>query len=110
MKTVTIMITCIALSGCDGRKSATQQADAQRARHEAAAKTMLVVSAPLKPRVLQAGEHQLVVIDVPSVAMDTFVQTQRCYVWRDAEFKTATMSCPGGDTGIDLGSEHNANR
>ncbi len=72
---------------------------------------MLSVDAPLKPRLLQAGENQLLVIDVPSAGMDGFyVETQRCYVWRDAEFRAATMSCPGGDTGINLGSEHSAKR
>lgn len=66
----------------------------------------LAVNSPLTLRVLQAGAHELVVLDVPSAQRGTLVERQRCYVWRDSEFKTATISCPSGEASLDMGSEY----
>ena len=60
------------------------------------------VSGPLAPRVLHAGNHEVVVLDVPSLGPANLVTTQRCYVWRDTEFRTAAVSCPSEDTGVVL--------
>lgn len=45
------------------------------------------------PRTYHIDGHELLVIDVPS-RDGLRVETQRCFLWRDAEFKTATMTCP----------------
>lgn len=55
-----------------------------------------------EPRVLQAGAHQVVVLEVPQLESGVLRSVQRCFVWRDAEFKTAAMSCPGQDNDFRL--------
>lgn len=54
------------------------------------------LTAPPKSRILQVGSHQIVVVDLAleSGLGPTSFGGQRCYVWRDAEFKTASLSCP----------------
>ena len=54
------------------------------------------LSAPPASRVLQVGNNQIVVIDMTleSGLGPTLAAGQRCYVWRDAEYKTASLSCP----------------
>lgn len=39
------------------------------------------------------GASELRVIAFPIQDIYGFVETQHCYVWRDAEFKQATLSC-----------------
>ena len=51
------------------------------------------------PRTYQIDGHQLMVVDVPS-ADGGFVDVQKCFVWRDAEFKTASMQCPGEQSNV----------
>lgn len=54
------------------------------------------VDLPIVPRTLQVGSNQVQVIDVPSMVSPRMplVETRRCYVWRDLEFKTAAIACP----------------
>ena len=46
------------------------------------------------PRTYQVGEHQLLVIEVPARDSRGFVENQRCFIWRDAEYKSASIQCP----------------
>ena len=39
--------------------------------------------------------NQLIIIDVPVSSLGTMKEIQHCFVWRDREFKTASISCPG---------------
>lgn len=51
-------------------------------------------SGPVTPRVLQVGQHELLVVDVP--VMPEFgrrMDYRRCFVWRDAEYRAASMAC-----------------
>lgn len=98
-----MLIACAVFAACDS-KPTTQESKQQRATR--VANIAVTVNKPLMPRVLQAGAHELVVLDVPSAQGTTLVERQRCYVWRDAEFKTATISCPGGETSFDLDREY----
>lgn len=97
-----LLFACVVLSACDG-KPTPQESSQQHAAHVASAAS--AASLPLTPRVLRAGANELLVLDVPSVTFETMISRQRCYVWRDAEFKTATISCPGGEAPLDLGDE-----
>lgn len=41
-------------------------------------------------------EHgELLVIDVPSYSSPKYNEMQRCFVWRDGEYKSASLQCPG---------------
>lgn len=68
----------------EARKERTQQRQAQA--DAALSKTPV-------PRTYPVGQNQLQVIEVPVADGSGFVDVQRCFVWRDQEFKTATMSC-----------------
>lgn len=47
-------------------------------------------------RTHQVGSNQIIAIQVPGEAWH---ETQKCYVFRDLEFKTSSISCPAGATG-----------
>lgn len=54
------------------------------------------VDLPIVPRTLAVGANQVQVIDIPSMVSPrlSLVATRRCYVWRDLEFKTSSITCP----------------
>ena len=116
MKIVLVLIACIGLAACYNNKSTAEESKVARELEQKKVKqeanVALAISKPLSPRMLQAGAHQLVVLDVPSVGvgssvtMGWWIEKQRCYVWRDAEFKTATISCPSGAKDIDFGHKY----
>ncbi len=70
-------------------RAAASRAERKAKRQERAAKA----DAPITPRVLAVGKHQVVVVNVPSVSTSGYVNERVCYVWRDMEFKTASFSC-----------------
>jgi hypothetical protein len=93
VRLVLAAVAIASLGACD-REPEKQRAAQLVERHQAQAKAKLKADAPITPRALQVGNHELLVIEVPSVEFGSFVSSQRCYVWRDAEFRVATMSCP----------------
>jgi hypothetical protein len=51
------------------------------------------LAVPPVPRTYPVGQNELVVVDVPVADGQHFVDRQRCFIYRDAEFKQSTMSC-----------------
>lgn len=47
-------------------------------------------------RTHQVGSNQIVAVVVPG---EEWFQSQRCYIYRDLEFKTSSISCPSGEHG-----------
>jgi hypothetical protein len=45
-------------------------------------------------RTFDIGEHQLLMFNVPVKTIGGLVEYQRCMVWRDREFRSATLQCP----------------
>jgi len=45
-------------------------------------------------RVHKLNGNQMLVVDTPTVDKYGYVDVRRCFVWRDAEFKTSSMQCP----------------
>lgn len=87
-----VLVLCLlvcTLSACGPSKK--EQEDVARWREESEA-VAAMVKAPVEPRIVQVGEHQLVVVEVPFSEFGLLNQ-QRCFVWRDAEYKTASLSC-----------------
>lgn len=81
------------LSGCaddDINTAAARKAhqDKRQAKADAA------LSKTPVPRIYSLQGNQLQVIEVPVADSYGFVESQRCFVWRDQEFKQATISCP----------------
>lgn len=54
------------------------------------------IDLPIVPRTLQVGDNQVQVIDIPSMVSPrlSLVEARRCYVWRDLEFRTSSITCP----------------
>lgn len=46
-----------------------------------------------QPRVYKYADGELRIIEVPVKDFTGDLDHQRCFVWRDTEFKTATLSC-----------------
>lgn len=90
------LVLLTVLGGCEQQrqKAEADKRDAALIMAKEAADARALAQGPLQPRVLAAGAHEVVVVEIPSEAGSGFVSTQRCYVWRDKEFRTATMSCP----------------
>ena len=88
-------LVCIALAvvSCGGgdveprQDRETRRADRVRKADDQVAKGPRTVTH-------QLPNGQLVVMDVPVADSMGFVESQRCFVWRDMEFHTATVSCP----------------
>lgn len=52
-----------------------------------------VLSKTPVPRTYRFDSNELRVIDVPVLGILGTVEHQRCFVWRDMELRTATLSC-----------------
>jgi hypothetical protein len=46
-----------------------------------------------EPRSYRFDGNELKIIDVPVKDASGFLDLARCFVWRDAEFRTASLSC-----------------
>jgi hypothetical protein len=76
------------------RYEARMRADPPSGAHAARQATVT----PVQSRSLVVGAHELVVLDVQAAsAALPLVERQRCYVWRDTEFQTASLACQTGD-------------
>jgi hypothetical protein len=91
----------LATAGCDSASdNKATSAKRREQRQQAAAETM--AKTPV-PRTYGYTDGELRVLEVPTTSIAGFVEKQRCFVWRDHEFKTATLSCPS--TTIDVGPD-----
>ena len=83
---VLCLLVAVGLAGCGDPAPSVKTPS----RHERAAVAMA------KPPVVRSypfGASELRVIAFPIQDIYGFVETQHCNVWRDAEFKQATLSC-----------------
>lgn len=91
------LVLLLAVFGCLGacdRDAGKESLARKSAQLKSAAAANAKAAAPIAPRTIQVGQHEMLVVDVPSVEFGAFISTQRCYVWRDTEFRVASMSCP----------------
>lgn len=56
------------------------------------------------PRTYRYPDGELRVLQVLVPDGSGFVEQQQCFVWRDLEFKTSTISCPSRQVYISSGS------
>ncbi len=81
----------VALAGCSESPPAQSNQERRAARiQEAEAK---LAKGP-EVRTYNIGAGQLLVMETPVSDSEGFVDYQRCFVWRDSEFKIATFICP----------------
>lgn len=88
-----LMIAVAALfAGCaddDINTAMARKAHAEKRQ----AKAEAALSKTPVPRVYSLQGNQLQVIEVPVADASGFVEMQRCFIFRDQEFKQTTMSC-----------------
>lgn len=84
-----ILLVAVVLAGC----SDTVAEKPRKTRQERAADAEAQLSKTPESRTYRFDGNELRVVEVPVKDGSGFVDIQRCFVWRDQEFKTATMSC-----------------
>jgi hypothetical protein len=95
----TLVISLAFLLGCtDDKPKGRLNPDPKRI-----AVMELQLSQAPKTRSYKVGAHELMVVDLPVQSGRVFVERQRCFVWRDSEFRTASMSCEA-DSDLDTDS------
>jgi len=82
-------------------KAAARSAEVEALWQSRIYRAELEANKPLEPRKLVAGSNEVLVLDVPTATRIGRVTRQRCYVWRDLMFQTASISCPAGDESSD---------
>lgn len=85
-----LLIVCLVAVGCTGEpvKSTPRKSLADR-RADAQA----TLSKTPTPRTYRIDGNELKVIDIPVVDAAGLAEVQRCFVWRDQEFRSSTLSC-----------------
>lgn len=78
--------------GCSEKKPDPQIKANEERR---AARIQAKVAAQPVPRAYQINGNELLVVDILSEGeFRSSVDRQRCYIWRDKELKTSSISCP----------------
>ncbi len=72
--------------------AAVDPASAKRAARVQRAQELAAQPPKVTRHRMESGELQ--VIEVPTVGAGGFADSQRCFLWRDSEYRTATMQCP----------------
>jgi hypothetical protein len=83
---LSLVLALVACSDTPAGKPPRTPQDRQVAAEAALSKTPV-------PRSYRLDGNELKVIDVPIKDSQGFLDSMRCFIWRDVEFKTATMSC-----------------
>lgn len=84
-----ILLVSALVAGC-GDTPADKPKLSRQQREEAA---RLLLSKTPEPKVYHLNGNELKVIEVPVKDSTGHVDVQRCFLWRDQEFKTSTLSC-----------------
>lgn len=79
------------LASCSDPVADKKYRDARLAKRGEAADVIL--SKTPEPRSYRFDGNELKIIDVPIKDGGGYIDNQRCFVWRDVEFKTASLSC-----------------
>lgn len=96
-----LLAAAMALAGCGD----TVAEAPRKNRQDRAASTEAALNQTPAPRTYHIGDNELKVVDVPVSGVSGFVSTQRCYVWRDLELRSVTMSCPAAPSGMLVGED-----
>lgn len=97
-----IALLTVSLAGCFSEPS--KPSAGVRAERKAAAAAE-VAKTPI-PRVYRYTDGELRILDVPTASKNGFLESNRCFIWRDMELKTASLSCPGPADYLSSGLEH----
>jgi hypothetical protein len=97
---IVLCLAAVVLVGCSEApsKPLRTKENRQAAAESALAKTPV-------PRSYRFEGSELKIIEVPVKDGSGFVDSQRCFVWRDAEFKSSALSC-GSVPDLVVGDPH----
>lgn len=84
------ILCALVLAGCSGGTPDDSKVAKKAARKVASEQA---AAQPPKQRVQNIDGHQLITVET-TIVNDGFAEVQRCFIWRDAEYKTASMQCP----------------
>lgn len=100
MRLLTLVFLSVLVAGCgEPRSEKGARAERRAARLDAALKHE---AQPPKVRVLPIQRGELLVIDVPVADQDGFSRDhQKCFVWRDTELRTSSVTCPSREVYLD---------
>jgi hypothetical protein len=101
--TLILMAVLLVLASCDSAPD-REVVKARQATRKDRAEIQLSKVPETRTHSFPAG--QLLVMDVPVSDVPGFVYSQRCFVWRDVELKTASLQCPPDSTPSLTGSDH----
>lgn len=101
-RTIAPLILLLIMAGCNNAPAENSGSikTAQDRRASRIVKAQAVVSVTPTPRSYHFDGSELKVIDVPVADSAGFVDLQHCFIWRDAEFRTSTISCPSEQTPV----------
>jgi hypothetical protein len=91
MRLIPALILLLALAACSDRPDVKSTVARREDRIKRAEVTL---ARPPDTRTINVGNNQLLVVEIPVADNFGFVDTQRCFVWRDAEYKSASFQCP----------------
>lgn len=86
-----VLIACLVAVGCAPEPSKPVQQRKTLAQRRAEAPEIL--SKTPVPRTYRIDGSELKVLDVPVLDSMGLPDVQRCFIWRDQEFRTAALSC-----------------
>lgn len=86
-----LAFACLLLMGCSQEPVENARAAKKAARMESAERA-LSATPPMRTYRYESG--QLLVLEIPFKDSSGELETHRCLVWRDAEFKSSSLSCP----------------
>lgn len=90
MKKIFLAVVCLLLTACD------KPAEAPKVRKPASEREHTVVVRDVKG-------NELIVLEVPAAGIVGLPENTNCFVWRDKEFKTSSISCTKSE--LDLTKE-----
>jgi hypothetical protein len=85
------------LCSCSGQPE--HSASREQKMAERRAKAERLAKQPPKRIAYRFDNGELVVIDIATVGDGGLQDSQKCFLWRDAEFKAASLQCPSTATG-----------
>jgi hypothetical protein len=86
------------LCSCSGQPE--HSASREQKMAERRAKAERLAKQPPKQITYRFDNGELVVIDIATVGDGGLQDSQKCFLWRDAEFKTASLQCPSDTAGV----------
>lgn len=85
------------LVGCSGEVHQDDARATKRAAQQQAARAL--ADQPPKVKVYRLDAGELTVIDTATVSEGGFPDSQKCFLWRDSEYRTASLQCPAAASG-----------